>query len=75
LRWGLAARFSAPASCAGFLPAIGSSVSFCPAATLFGSILADASAQRFHQVKDVAGSEPLLPRDRLTRALLVDEID
>ena len=32
LRWGLATGFFAPVFLAGFLPAIGSSISFCPAA-------------------------------------------
>ena len=38
-------------------------------------LLADAAAQGFHQVYDVAASRALLRRDRFAGALLVEEID
>jgi hypothetical protein len=37
--------------------------------------MADALAQRLHQVDNVAGGGTLLRRDRLAGALLVDEVD
>jgi hypothetical protein len=37
--------------------------------------LADAPAQRLHQIDDVAGGWLLLRRDRLAGALLVDKLD
>jgi hypothetical protein len=61
LRWPLAAGFFAAVSFAGILPSIGSSISFCPAVFFwllrwFGPLLlADAQAQRVHQVDHVAG--------------------
>jgi hypothetical protein len=64
---------------AGFLPATGNlsggDLLRLLETWLRRSISADAPAQRCHQVNEVAGNEPLLPRDRFTRALLVDELD
>ena len=69
-------------SLAGFLPAIGSSISFCPAAAFFGFLgtwfrrllLADAPAQRLHKVDDLASSGRSFGVIGLP-STLVDEID
>ena len=69
------------------MPAIGISISFWPAAAFLrllrrllrslglGRGAADALAQRVHQIDDVLALGPLLRRDRLAGALLVDQVD
>ena len=70
-------RVFAPASLAGFLPAIGSYISFSPAAAFFGLLGPgfDTPTQRVRQVGDVAGERLLLRCNRFAGALLIDEID
>jgi hypothetical protein len=74
---------------AGFLPAIGISISFWPGVAFFAFLAGffegsggaaapattDALAQRIHQIHDVLASRKLLRDDGFAGSLCVDEID